>query len=607
MKKTPSILDIAERGYYLLIVPFYPLVLAITMPIRFLETFYKLVSSLSLKNIHEFARMSAYRSLNSSAHRAYDLFIRRYGRFGYAYEMGLGRSLACTFWLTTLSMRLYRRYEIIVPWLGVFIAVISQLIWLRDVQSDWIVFSVAGLGLLSSSFYNIAFESMKYDALGWALVPLGYHALLTGNLWLFGFLFFCITFLSVTVTIVQGVVWSFVGLLICGPSLLLALIPGSIKLCTHFRFLLRDNLSSINNTISGIGVSGEGAKIRQLRMGIKGWYFLGLFVVYLLATWLLAENSQLLTKSQQLLLEVSCILLYVVNRDFRRFADEQTLYMLIFCSFSLAALLQQDGSLLPWLWVALSPMPLALGFADETPNRMLIWQAPKLAPYHIQPVRKACVSFLKPVPDGQRIFFHFDYSSERYPTFDGVRAIKEFLHFLAIERQITIVPDFYLIYDSYARQFPLKDLYQDGSPQGRIAAMEKTGARFLLFPSETMDLPSGWIEASFIKHSFLDLRKGREYGFWSETAYQKSKPYLMLLEASKLNGSLTISGSLLDKSPNRLLLQLDKKGEAIIRLLYSRGWKSSSEVIVDAMPGTIPWIRVRGYVNSTVELNFKYY
>ena len=586
---------------------FYTLILVITTPIRLLQALHSLCC-LASEPWSAFSRMSAHRSLNSSWHRSYDLFLERYGRFGYAYEMGLGRNLTTEFHITKFSMRLYRLNEAVIPWLGVLVVVLSQLVWLGEDLVVWVVVATTILSLFSTLFYFEAFEAMKYDSLGWALVPLGYYTLLTGNLWWFSLIFLGITFLSISVTIVQGAAWFFLGLLVQGPLVLVAFLPGGLKLLSHFRFIFHEkDLAVIRRISTGIGLGGSGAKIRRLRLGKRGWYLLGLWIIYWTALWVVAGPSPLLDLSAQLVAAGLPVLLYLINKRFRRFADEQTLYMLVFCSFSLVTLHQPGGTLLPFLWLALSPMPLLLGFSDEVGNRNLIWQVPRRCPYRIGPVREFCLAFMRPVGQGQRVLFHFDYDPVRYPDFDGLRGIKEFLHFLALERQAVLVPDFYLVFDSYAGHFPLAELYEDVSPEGRRAAMEQIGARFLILPAESPELPPSWTETGFVVRTHLDLVQGCKAGFWSKNSYREERPYLLLLEAPELQASLSVCGTILEMSPNRLKVRLDENGEAVVKFLHARGWQGPAGVSVDALPGPIPWTRVRGSPEEAVEIHFDYW
>ena len=586
---------------------FYPLILSVTTPIRFFQTMSNLLC-LASEPWSRFARLSIQRSLNSSAHRAYDVLIEKYGRNGYAYNISLGRCLAPFFFFNKFSVRLYHHNEIVIPWLGALVMVLSQVVWLDGRLVTWVILATLLLGLFSTLFYFGAFEGLKHDSLAWALVPLGYYALLIGNFWWFALLFLAITFLSVSVTIVQGAVWFFVGLFVQGPWVLLAFVPTGLKILTHFEFVFRGkDLKSMYSTLVGIGLTGSGAKLRRLRLSTIGWYFLGLWGLYLIGLWRLAQPSPILVRSEQLVIAGLPVLLYMVNKGFRRFADEQTIYMLVFCAFSVVTLHQPHGALLPLLWLALSPLPLFLAFTDEIGSRELIWQVPLRRPYRIKPLQDICTAFMQPVGQRERILFHFDYDPEKYRSQDGLTHLQEYLNYLGSEREAVIIPDFYLFFDSYAGRFPLAELYQDASPQGRRKAMATVGACFLILPTQSRELPPAWAEAGFVMRTHLDLTQGYEVGLWNRTVYRDGCTHLLLLEVLDLDTSLTSCGAILEMAPNRLRLQLDEKGEAIIRLLYTSGWKGPTGIIVDAHPGSIPWIRVRGNANTSVELNFNYF
>jgi len=586
----------------------YPLALLITTPLRLIQALLSL-RSIANESLRAFARMSAYRSLNSSWHRAYDFLMEKYGRNGYAYDVSLGWNLATHFSLTRFSMRLYRHNEIIIPWLGILFMVLSQLMWLSSELNAWMVSATILLGLISTLFYYTAFEAIKYDSLAWALVPLGYYALLTGNLLFFSFLFLAITFLSVSVTIVQGAVWLVIGIAMHEWWILPAFLPGGFKLLNHFKFVfVGNNLSAVNAISSLIGLSGSGANLRNMRFGKTGWYFITLWIMFMLAILIFEQSSNYLPYKIQIILSGLTIILYILNKRFRRFADEQTLYLLIFCAFSLIAMNIANGLLLLFLWLALSPMPYMLSFTDDTKDRKLVWWVPKKRPYRLEDACAYVSKFLEPIKENQRILFHFDYDQSIYPDFEGLKAIKELIQYIFLKRQAFIVPDYYLVADSYAGRFPLAEILKDSSPFGRLKAMEHIGAHFLLLPSDGSELSQEWIRAGFIKRSQLDMQDGCRRNLWGPNAFRSEKPYLYLLEATTLPEiSLTVTGAIISMQPNYMRIQLNDKGEAILRFLYNDGWKSDSNIEIARSAGFIPWMHIYGEANSLVDIGFKFY
>jgi hypothetical protein len=147
-------------------------------------------------------------------------------------------------------------------------------------------------------------------------------------------------------------------------------------------------------------------------------------------------------------------------------------------------------------------------------------------------------------------------------------------------------------------------LYADASPAGRLEAMGVIGARFLLLPAKSPELSKDWIEAGFSHRGCLDLAEGRRKGLWGRNSYRPDYPCILLLEASDQQASLAARGTIEELRPNRLRVVLDGKGEAVVRFLHSPRWQGQADVQVDALPGAIPWIRVRGRPDISVELCF---
>jgi len=588
------------------LVPFYIITLFLFAPIRL----FQLAISLNILikyPLNQFCRFSAYRSFNSSWHRSLIYLIIKYGKAGYAFDVGLGRSIASFFYLTPLSMKWYSKYEIIVPWAGVLVMVISQLIWLRgDEVATTILYGTVGIGLLSSLFYYCAFESIKYDSLGWALVPFGYYALMNQELALFALLFLAITFFSFSVAVVQGLVWFVLGFVLLGPKILIVFIPGGIKMLLHFRFLFVGGLQSMLITIKAIGLNKSGAKIKQLKIGPTGMYFFFLFSLFPVFLITLNEIGNVKINPVDWVLTTLPVLLYLVNKGYRRFADEQTLYLVAFCSFSQFVLLQNNLFLLPLLWVVLSPMPLFLEFTDFKKDFSRIWTVPRLSPYRITPAENIFHHFFKSVGKNERIFFDFDFKTKAKMKYGGARAIKEYIKFVGLKRDFLFVPDEYLIFEDYMGNFPLENLYLDKSVMGRINAMNAIGARFLLFFSNSSVLDQGFLDAGFGLVNQLDMTKGISDGLWNAQIIPSNKPHLYLLELTGVDTQLAITGELIVIKSNEIKVQLDSAGIAIIKFQYSHGWHSN-QADISKYTGLYPWTKITGKPGQIANLKFDYY
>ena len=134
--------------------------------------------------------------------------------------------------------------------------------------------------------------------------------------------------------------------------------------------------------------------------------------------------------------------------------------------------------------------------------------------------------------------------------------------------------------------------------------MKEIGAKFILMPSETLEPSQAWTSAGYVKRTSLDLYDAEKRGLWPRRIYRQEQPYLLLLEATAIEPSLMVTGDLLEIQPNRIRMRLDGNGEGIARFLHAPGWEGPGDVIVDACPGAIPWIRVRGTESTEVEIHF---
>ena len=582
-----------------------PVLLLFTTPWRFIQVLLSL-RVLAHAPLNSLSRMTVYRSLNSSFHRAYDLLMCRYGRNGYAYEIGLGRSLAEMFWLTPLSMRAYRSGEAVIPWSGLLLMIVSQAVWFGQSDYPLVVSSVMILGLASPLFFFCSFEGIKYDSLGWALVPIGYYTLVTGDLWSFGVVFLIITFLSFSVAVAQGAIWILWGMSLAGGWIVVASLLALVKLSTHFLFLLKSrDWAGIENTLSGIGFRRSGAKRRQLQLGFEGIWLSAVWTILLIAVAVMGEVAHSIPKSSQVLLVASTIGLLLCNRTYRRFADDQTIHLCGLCAFSVILFLQPGWHLLPFFWLALAVPVTLLPFTDSPRQSAVSGVPPRLFPWNQTKFGKIVELFLNRVPRRQRILFHFDFEESTYSSFDGLRALKEYLALEALRRECALLPDFYLIFDGYAGRFPLHDQLRDGSPEGRLQTLRAFGARYIIVPEKVGISIPNWESAGFRYLDRLDFEDLREAAGRATTALPGEFTSLLLFEAGCVDITIAEKGELIDREPNCIKLKLDDSGEAIIRYLYCFGWRGEAGFTIGPASPELPWLKVQGPPGAVTEISYR--
>ena len=241
-------------------------------------------------------------------------------------------------------------------------------------RRQWVVWCVVGAATISTLSYFCAFEALKYDALAWTFVPLGYYFISGSEFVPFAIVFFVVTCLSVSVTIVQGFLWFLLAVAV-GPVQLamLAFVPGGIKLATHFAFVFAGGVEEVRTTSSAIGLNKAGATRRKLHLGPTAKY--------------------------HAMLTILPVLLLLINGGVRRFADGQSIYALAMFSFSCVVLMEADWRLMPFLWIAISPSPRFLDFFDRPKKPENWWIVPRLKPYSRLPVDTA-IAFGKAAGNG---------------------------------------------------------------------------------------------------------------------------------------------------------------------------------------------------------------
>lgn len=579
----------------------HPVVLAFTTPWFLVRALWSL-RVLGREPWGGYLRMSATRSLVSSAHRAMDWVMERYGRYGYTYDQAMGRPVAVNFALTKLSLRIYRFAETLVPPLGCLAAVLGFLLFSGAGGQWWVVVCAVAVVLCSPLFYFLAFEAMKYDSLGWMLVPLGYWTLLNGQFLPFALVLLAVSFLSVSVLVVQGAVWGTLALALYGPLGVLAFIPAVAKLALHFRFLFQDGLRSLLVTLSGIGMVKGAKGRRKLSLTCTGIYLLAVWSVFCLALMLFGQDGPLLSHTLQVGLAVLVVGLYLVNKRLSRFADEQTMYALVVCAFLVVATQQLGWVMLGFLWLAVSTLPYLLYFADEAGRSSLLWVVPARSPWSQVGTRERLLRFMAPSREGDRLLFDLLGGEENALSFNGLKGVREYLHYLAMERGGSVVPDCYLIYEGIAGGFPLGKLCAAEGGSDLVERMRMVGARLALVVSDAPEPAPEFSDQGLRVESVLDIGQCVRDGVLPEGMGDGVR-YLLLVGHPDCGGELVSPGELEAREPNRMSVRLDEAGRAVVKYTYAPGWRADGAEISRGEP--LPWMELKGRPGAVVELTFE--
>lgn len=429
---------------------FVPVTTLFTTPIRLVQSLWN-CKVLVRGQWGDYNRFSAHKGINYLHYWTQSVNIQRYGRNGISRELGLGDfSLSKLFHMTSLSLRLYHKLGgSMAVIIGMFGWLVAYLLWF-DLSAVVISYGITVffLALISTTFYANLFEHQNYNVLGWMFLPVGLFGILTGNYFLASIALLGASFGSFTVFYLSVWVILAVALLKLDWLVLLTLCPGLVKIITgFFPLIAKGNLRKIiANRARDLGIRGKAKYKRNLRLGIKGFYFLGLWGIFCGAVYLWSYPVFDFAPWQLTSLVGLAPLFWVVNKRISRFADPQSLYMFFLSLATAVMMLQKNIALLPFYWIAISPVPRFLRFSSE-PDVLDI--VPKREPFFVRSLIDSAEKFLHQVPSNSRVLFAFEDPKRKHGNiFDGYRVLLELPLYVAACRKIHLFPDWRAVFET---------------------------------------------------------------------------------------------------------------------------------------------------------------
>lgn len=364
----------------------------------------------------------------------------KYGRRGKSPLLGLGNfPLSQWFHLTKPSLWLYRIFGAFSILAGMLVWWSGHLVWLSSKDGAFVLFALI-LVLLSPLFYLVTFGRQNYNVVGWAFFPLGFYLLISNHWLLASLVWLLCSFGSFTLVVILVPLTLVMSAQQTSFLPLLTLIPAALKISTHFLALLTSN--DLKSGVGGIAriIGLDKRKARYQRSYMHGWsrsflMYLGLTTQFLLVIWYLSNQFNLLM--------FFSIFLYFVNYKFARFADEQSLHMLLM-SVGFVSLMQcGDWPALLSFALMLAPLPLFAGFPVKN---IPIDMVPQLKPFYIGSILSDTERFIDKVPEGAKILTAFDNPQKMYSNlFDGYSALIEPASYVCSRKGIHFMPDWWMV------------------------------------------------------------------------------------------------------------------------------------------------------------------
>lgn len=461
-------------------------------------------------------RFTARGALNSLFYWTMALSLERYGRRGVSRELGTGE-FPLRRWLAhdVIPLIAYRHLGAILPLAGMFAWWAGHALWLGVVPLWWGVAVLLLVGI-STTCYSNTFVLQNYNAAGWAFFSAGLYALMTNELALLSLMWLAVSFMSPTVLLFAGASTLVVAFAERSPVLLLALLPAAVKMATHFWYLVagENAADAVGFVARGIGMTKQGVRYKHvLRPTVADVYLLVLHVQFAMVAYVRSHTWPMVV--------LLAIALLLVNSSLMRFADPQSIRMFLASAAAVEAFLRPDVAVLISFWYAISPGP---AFVQWDRRKRYVFDVPVYAPYSLARAHERTEEFLRPIPDGARVFVAFEDPGESHARiFDGLAPWRELVQYVAILRKIHVMPDWWTVFQL---NFPGAPSLWGRQPAEVTENVTRWNAQYaLIYQSAGDALPPDWEAAGFVPRTRLEAASivsdadgeklgGGAYEFW---------------------------------------------------------------------------------------------
>jgi hypothetical protein len=347
------------------------------------------------------------------------------------------------FHISKFSISIFNKSNLFTVFFSWLLILFSMTLFANEKSTLMIVLIIMMTSLGSNYYSQMVLQN--YNIIGWSFFPLFIWSLDSGQHYLLSIilvLFFLSSITVYTISVFYFVVMAminnwvlYIDLLVVLPSIILAV--GRLYPLMKSRVLN----NQINKVFGAIGFFDK----QTIKYSRKAEKKLTLSTAFRITSYGIFGLSVSFYNQSIPLYFIMAYSLLILNQLFARFADKQSIDMLILivCVYYL---FQKENFILLglyWIFVA-NPIP----YLFNTHKKDNIYEVAIMQPFDSRPIIEAFNKFYYNIKEGSRVLFAFNDPMDDYNSiYDGYRHLMEPAHFFANKKSILVFPHLWAVVD----------------------------------------------------------------------------------------------------------------------------------------------------------------
>jgi hypothetical protein len=379
------------------------------------------------------------------------------GYGGSSQHLGLGLPMTRFWYQSMLSVTLYTALGgALSRVIGMAVWLLSMMVWLSSSAVSAVAVLITLVAtVLSSNFYGNCFDRQNYNVYGWALLPIVFWGLITGNIWLSLIFTTLIAVLSVTVFVFVCILVLSVFIITKGGYVFLTPLCGMIFYLFKIKrlFWVPESVASGQDFLKAVSkllefVSGHGdALLRRPSRWLASIALTSFLLPFPVAVYFSGASLAAVNNAELTFISLVPVCLAFLNQSrLFRFADVQSVLMFFLTvSSGVTLLCNHPLVFLAFYFSNTNGIISMVLFGNDKTNESNPFAATPVAPISTAKVQRNVEEFLKPVPVGERVLCVFRDPCGNYNNlFSGQYPLTEVLYHSGQITGNPVFPDFYL-------------------------------------------------------------------------------------------------------------------------------------------------------------------